>query len=122
MSWIPGGDSALGKQLPLTSTLDFNPFPLVENLILEAIEACYWEMSPERLYCDGEVSRSEVVGTSKRLERQLAGLQFALGRAVSEFEILELSEAKRAFEQQNKERMKEFTGNLEPRFRSAIRA
>ena len=79
--------------LPLT----YSPVARIENLVLEAILACYHDLSPEYLTGDGEASRSYIRTTRSRLERQLRGLQAVYGRQVTEEEIFEWWKLKNAF-------------------------
>lgn len=67
--------------------LKYSPFSGIDNLILEAIFACYADLSPENLTGDGELSRSAVQSRRSVLNRQLRGLQSAYGREVEEEEI-----------------------------------
>lgn len=63
----------------------FHPFQdYVEQLILEAINCVYSNLSPENLTCDGEASPSLINQKRAKLNRQLRGLCQAFGRDVDE--------------------------------------
>lgn len=47
------------------------------------------ELSPENLYCDGEISQSQAQVKYKNLMREWLALEKKLGRSVSEDEIWE---------------------------------
>lgn len=57
-----------------SNPLTFNFFDHINNLILEAIVACYNQLSPENLTADGERPMAQVRMASVRLERQLRAL------------------------------------------------
>jgi len=76
--------------------LEYNMFAGVENLILEAINVIYGELSPENLSCDGELSATRIKEKRIVLQRQLMGLQLALGRNISEEQAWEWEKSKQA--------------------------
>jgi hypothetical protein len=49
-----------------------------------AIACVYFDLQPERLTCDGELTRTQVNQRRRRLESQLSALFHAAGRPVSE--------------------------------------
>ncbi len=55
--------------------LVYSPLAGNDNLILEAINNVYANLSPENLSCDGELSHGQVQSRAKALYRQLANLQ-----------------------------------------------
>ena len=57
-----------------------------EKEILKEIGDVYCSLSPENLYCDGEISKSEANRKFKILNRKLRVLFVELGREVSEEE------------------------------------
>lgn len=65
--------------------IEYNVFQdVVEQKILEAICDLYWQLSPEWLIVDGELSQSQVATKYKQLQTKLGGLFMALVRGVSE--------------------------------------
>lgn len=57
--------------------------------IMAAIAECYCALSPENLSCDNELPLSQVRIKRNQLEAKLNSLFLALGRKVSEMEILD---------------------------------
>ena len=57
-----------------------------ETKILADIAGIYAALSPENLYCDGEISHSAAMKKHRRLQRELQSLFTELGRVVSEDE------------------------------------
>lgn len=73
------------KHDPLRIPISYSPFQdRVEQLILEAINAVYNNLSPENLTCDGELPSYMVNEKRIKLNRQLKGLFQAFGREVDE--------------------------------------
>jgi hypothetical protein len=63
----------------------YSPFQdYAEQLILEAINCVYSNLSPENLTCDGEASAALISQKRSKLNRQLRGLCQAFGRDVDE--------------------------------------
>ena len=54
--------------------------------ILADIAGIYAAMSPENLYCDGEISHTAAMQKYRRLQRELQSLFTEIGRVVSEGE------------------------------------
>jgi hypothetical protein len=79
----PAG-GAVGQVVNQQPPIAYFPFSHIDNLILEAINACYSELSPENLTCDGEASPAQVNAKRVKLNRQLRGLFQAYGREVDE--------------------------------------
>jgi hypothetical protein len=94
------GDAVAGEPAPPVkpTPLTYNPFGDIDNLIMEAIVACYSNLSPENLSCDGEASRAHMQRTYNDLTQKLRNLQAALGRQVSEDEAIEWDQSRREFE------------------------
>ena len=57
--------------------------------ILKDISSVYGGLSPENLYCDGEISHSAAMVKYRRLNAQLKSLFKELGREVGEWESYE---------------------------------
>lgn len=77
-------------------TINYSPFQdMVDQKILEAINDVYNGLSPENLFCDGEISRSEAEKKRSKLNRQLKGLFQAFGRPVDEMTAYHWLEQKR---------------------------
>ena len=101
----PVSFNPLGVQEPRTTVtyaapekLEYNPFDYVQNLILEAIVACYSGLSPENLTCDGEASMASIRHRRSILTRQLNGLEKAFGRPVGEIAAYNWQANKREYE------------------------
>jgi hypothetical protein len=62
----------------------FSPYDPVVNHLMLALNAVYTGLSPENLTMDGEASPSEVRSRRSNLDRQLRGIQAALGSQVTE--------------------------------------
>lgn len=75
----------------------------VEQMILEAINAVYNELSPENLCCDGELPMNQVAAKRTLLNRQLNGLFQALGRTVDENTVYEWWKEKQDFQRKRSE-------------------
>jgi hypothetical protein len=73
---------------------------------MEAILACYCDLSPENLTCDGELPRGQALQRGRDLTRKLQHLFKALGRPVSESVAYQWGEEKRKFEKEQEERRK----------------
>jgi hypothetical protein len=86
------------NQLPSTPQptrkLEYDRFAVIENLILEAINILYCQLSPENLTGDGELPHYVVQEKAKNLNRQLHHLQMALGYQVDEHEVFLWSKEK----------------------------
>ena len=81
MTSANGNSNTIVKPQPI----HYHPFQnRVEQMILEAINAVYNELSPENLCCDGELPMSQVATKRNLLNRQLNGLFQAFGRTVDE--------------------------------------
>jgi hypothetical protein len=92
----PGEPMAVAPPPPLV----YSPYRHVDNLILEAMSCIYAGMSPENLHCDGEASMSHVRNKMAEYNRQLKGLQMALGRSVSDSEVYAWNLSKIKFERE----------------------
>lgn len=57
-----------------------------ENKLMNSISRIYAQLSPENLYCDGELSHTEAKRRAAALRRELKACFKALGRSVSEEE------------------------------------
>lgn len=80
------GNVAENKPEPI----NYSPFQdFVDQKILEAINHVYNCLSPENLFCDGEISRAEAEKKRTKLNRQLKGLFQAFGRPVDEMTAYE---------------------------------
>jgi len=76
--------------------IPYSPFTnRVDDLILQAINACYSELSPENLTCDGEASPAQISAKRAKFNRQLRGLFAAYGREVDENTAFKWSQEKR---------------------------
>ncbi len=53
-----------------------------EQNILNAIDRLDAQLSPENLYCDGEITPAQAVGKAQRIKRERAELERQLGRKV----------------------------------------
>jgi hypothetical protein len=82
---------------PVAPPLTYSPFDHVENLILEAIVAVHSNLSPENLTGDGEKPLAMVRADRARLNRQLRGLESALGRSVDEIAAYDWETSKNAY-------------------------
>jgi len=80
--------SAGASNLTAAGSIEYDPSDTVNNLILEAINQVYTELSPEWLTNDGELPSGIVKSKEERLQRQLQGLQMAYGSLVSEIVAL----------------------------------
>lgn len=58
-----------------------------EDQLLNAIQCCYGELSPENLFMDGEISHSQGMRRRREINQRLSTLFQELGRSVSEDEI-----------------------------------
>jgi hypothetical protein len=89
-----------GEKVPEAApkpALTYSPFQSAADVhILQAINCVYGELSPERLTCDGELSRSQVDLRCAVLQRQLKGLFLALGREVTEEEAWDWDQQRQA--------------------------
>lgn len=68
-----------------------------EKEIMSEISGIYCGLSPENLYCDGEISRSAAMRKYRSYQRQLKALFRELGREVSEYESYEYFRTQRAY-------------------------
>lgn len=77
--------------------ISYSPFQShAEQLILEAINSVYNELSPENLTCDGEVPAHLVYAKRSKLSTRLNYLCKAFGREISETVAWNWMEEKRA--------------------------
>ena len=88
---------AEGHKLLPGEKLAYSPFQPQEDIhILQAIACIYSGLSMENLTCDGELRGEAVQRKRMALERKLKGLQEALGRTVSEYDVNEWERERRA--------------------------
>jgi len=81
----PDGTAAQFSAPVAPAPVAYSPFQdYVEQLILEAINCVYSNLSPENLTCDGEASVALINQKRSKLNRQLRGLCQAFGRDVDE--------------------------------------
>jgi len=59
---------------------------LTEEQLMNSISRIYASLSPENLYCDGELSHGQAMRKAASLRRELKALFKAIGRRVSEEE------------------------------------
>ena len=71
-------------QLKDGGPIAYDPFNVIDNVILSSIADCYNGLSPENLYADGERSREEAQARARTIQSELKKLQCQLGRLVSE--------------------------------------
>lgn len=90
-------ESAMNDPMPATAVnkLEYNVFS-PDNPFLDLVLNCYCGLSPENLSCDGEASVAHQRAMKAKLERQLRGLQMALGYDVTEEQIYAWDEARRS--------------------------
>ena len=98
----PADTSAAAVRIPAPQPLEYNPFSSVDNLILQAIMIIHNTLSPENLSCDGEASMAHINATRRECNRQLKGLQMALGREVTEEQTWAWYQSKEAYEAKRK--------------------
>lgn len=68
--------------------MEFGVFmPPEDRCIMDAISHIYAQLEPERLFCDGERSRSEAARVAAHLRGKLKSLQTAIGRTVTEDDV-----------------------------------
>lgn len=79
------------------------PFNYIENHAMEGVVACYSALSPENLTCDGELSRSQWVPKSRKLNKQLKGFFEVIGHQIDESLAYNWAEQKRQWEKTQEE-------------------
>jgi len=73
---------------PAPKPMEFGVFmPPEDRCIMEAISHIYAQLEPERLFCDGERSRSEAARVAAHLQGKLKSLQSAIGHSVTEDDV-----------------------------------
>ena len=60
--------------------------PRTETEMMTDAFECYANLSPETLYCDGEISHAEAMEKARRLNARLDKLFVEMGREVGESE------------------------------------
>ena len=59
-------------------------FPKTEAEILDWLDGLTWELSPENLHCDGEITAAQAQTKYRKIMREWRALEDLLGRSVSE--------------------------------------
>lgn len=91
-----GGTTVVIPVIPKIG-LKYSQFTPQEDIhILQAIACIYSSLSPENLFCDGEISATEGHRRGTALRKKLKGLFDAYGREVSEGEIYQWERDRRA--------------------------
>ena len=89
--WSAGNDRPETTMRPRPRRQKVPKYERTEGEIMSDISRVYCGLSPENLYCDGEISRSQASRKYHRLQRELRNLFTELGREVSEYQSYQYS-------------------------------
>ena len=97
---LTSGGSAMVNPQVEEKPLNYHPFDS-NNPYYELLVACYNNLSPEWLTCDGEASMQQIQRKRSDLNRRIRGLCHAIGRTVSENQIWDWLRSKEEYQKAN---------------------
>jgi hypothetical protein len=93
------GETVVFVAPPLVEPMKYNPFDQ-KNGLYSCLANAYNALEPESLTCDGEASRGQIVAKQREYQRQIKGLNYAIGREIDAMSIFDWDLSRQEYEQE----------------------